>query len=124
MTAILVIDDHEDICDLIEATLKGLYIVKCVASGEEGLRLMQAVRPDLVIIDSILSSDPSRLSGLEVCSIMKSSPALRDIPIIALSGKATIDDVAEFLALGANTFIAKPFHRRVLLNQIAKLLGK
>lgn len=124
MSTILIVEDQEDVRKLLNVTLKGLYLVKEVGSGEEALRLMQSARPDLVILDSILSSNENRLSGLEVCSVMKSSSALQDIPIIVLSGRATIDDVAEFLALGASTFIAKPFRRRVLLNQIAKLLEK
>jgi CheY-like chemotaxis protein len=122
--SIAVIDDDSDIVELVKATLKSRgFEVKTASDGEEGLRLIQSARPDLVVLDLMMP----KVSGLEVVRRMREDPATRDIPIIVLSaiGEKT-GKPEEFwrVGLGAEDFISKPFDPLALLGRVEYVLRR
>ena len=118
---ILVVDDERDIQELIRYNLaKDGYRVESVGSGEEALRRVRPVAPDLIILDLMLPG----LDGLEVCKRLKAEGRSAQIPIIMLTAKGEDADVVAGLELGADDYVVKPFSPRVLLARIKAVLRR
>ena len=109
MKTIMVIDDDVYIGNMLEETLEneGYHIVRAY-SGTEALLLLNAQKPDLILLDLMLPG----LSGEELL------PKLSDIPVIVVSAKSTVDDKVQLLLHGAADYITKPFDTRELLARI------
>jgi len=106
MSKILVIEDAVPLHAVIRVRLADDQLEFFSAyTGEEGLRLAQEVRPDLILLDMDL---PDK-NGFEVCRRLKNDPALRGIPVIFLSGDVSAEDKVKGLNLGAIDYITKPF---------------
>ncbi len=104
----LVVEDHPDARALVRTYLlaMGLDVVD-VAEGRSAIRMLKVDRPDLVCLDLMLPE----LSGFEVCEFMRSSPELRDIPILVMSARAKPMDRAFAEEVGATAYLVKPFKR-------------
>jgi signal transduction histidine kinase/CheY-like chemotaxis protein len=87
-------------------------------NGEAALEQARALRPDLVVMDSVMPV----MDGLEATRRLRTEPALRDVPVIALSASAMAADEEEALSCGANVFLSKPVDLDTLLAEIGKLL--
>lgn len=120
-TTILVIEDDRSIIQLLRYNLEQeRYRVLTSVDGEHGLRLADQERPDLIVLDLLLP----HLSGLEVCRRLKRSPALRHIPILMLTAKASEVDKVTGLELGADDYVTKPFSVRELVARIRAVLRR
>ena len=117
---ILVVEDDADQRELISHLLLNAgYMVRPVANGLEAAASCLAVMPDLVISDVHMP----RMSGFEMIRILKSEPAMQDVPVIFL----TVDGGArdEGAALGAIEYLVKPVKPASLLMLVGKhLAGK
>lgn len=118
MALILVIEDDSKIRELITNTLTDHLIVEA-ATGEDGLRLVKKVRPNLIILDMKLNGG---ISGVDVCREFAAYAPLSGIPILAISGRSNANDISRFLHAGATSFLAKPFSLRELTERVDKLL--
>jgi two-component system phosphate regulon response regulator PhoB len=115
---ILVIEDERGLTDLLEYNLKREGYEPIVAhDGQEGLRKAQTLLPDLILLDIMLPG----LSGFDVCRELRSGDRTRDIPIIIISAKAEETDQIVGFSLGADDYVTKPFHVKVLLQRIKAL---
>ena len=103
---ILVVDDDPRLLHVVAMylSIEG-YEVDTAANGEEGLRLLEQKRPDLVILDVMMPG----IDGLEACRRIKSNPETRAIPVVLFTALSRTDDVENGRAAGANRFINKPF---------------
>jgi DNA-binding response OmpR family regulator len=121
MASILVIEDDQSIQKLINITLKTHgYESIFVASGEEGLDLLQSgCSVDLIILDLFMPG----MSGMDVLKILQNDKKSVNTPVLMLSALVRTDVVAQGLELGARDFITKPFHPKDLVNRVAKLLN-
>jgi two-component system, cell cycle response regulator DivK len=112
---VLVIEDHEDnrriLRDLL--TSAGYEPIEAV-SGEEGVALAETHRPDLILMDIQLPG----LDGYEATRRIKANPALRQIPIIAVTSYALSGDEVKAKAAGCDAYVTKPFSPRALLAKI------
>lgn len=118
---ILVIDDEEDILELVRYNLtKEGYAVHCVASGEEGLKVARAQKPNLIILDLMLPG----IDGLDVCKLLKGDPATQHLTIIMLSAKGEESDVVTGLELGADDYVTKPFSPKILIARVRSALRR
>lgn len=101
---ILLVEDDRFLRRACESSLRqrGLTVISAV-DGEEGLRLAQRERPDLVLLDLLMP----RLSGVEVLRALKADPVTRSIPVLILSNSSRDQDVAEVMALGALDYWVK-----------------
>lgn len=112
---IAVVDDDIYIGDMLEELLRREgYDVLRAYSGTEAVLLLEAGRPDLVLLDLMLPG----LSGEAVL------PHLAGIPVIVLSAKAGVEDKVELLLSGAADYLTKPFDTRELLARIAVQLRR
>jgi DNA-binding response OmpR family regulator len=117
---ILIADDEPNIVAALEYLLKQrAYDVHTARDGNEALRVVEHVVPDLVLLDVMMP----QTSGYEVCQIIRKRAEWRDIRIIMLSAKGRDSEVVKGLALGADLYITKPFSTRELMARIEELLG-
>ena len=117
---ILMVEDTEDnrqiIRDLIATTD---YELIEAADGAAGVAAAAAEKPDLILMDIQLPV----IDGYEAARRIKADPALRHIPIIAVTSYALSGDEAKALAAGCDGYIAKPFSPRQLLAKIREFLS-
>ena len=103
MLKILVVDDNVQLQIAFRKVLKSSgYEVELAGDGEEGLRLARSTRPDVILLDMMLP----RLSGLDVLLALKTDPATKSIPVIALSGLPGTND-ARLRRDGAVSYLQK-----------------
>ncbi|MFC3834109.1 response regulator [uncultured Deinococcus sp.] len=118
---ILIVDDHADLRKLIRLTLLGTdYEVFEATSGDEALRRLRDVQPDLIILDVMMPGD---LNGYQVCSRVKADPALRHITVILVTARAQAADLQKGEAAGADRYLIKPFSPMQLLDLVSEALG-
>lgn len=115
MKQIAIIDDDVYIGDMLEEVLRlEGYDVLRAYSGTEAVLLVQAQRPDLVLLDLMMPG----LSGQEVL------PKLSGIPVIVLSARCDIQDKVQLLLEGAADYLTKPFDTRELLARVSVQLRR
>lgn len=115
---VLVIDDNTDIRQYERTLLQDEYIVLEAADGKEGLAVALKEVPDLVICDVMMPV----MDGLEFTEQLKTNTATSHIPVIMLTAKNLEEHRAEGYEHGADSYITKPFHSKVLLARIENLL--
>ncbi|MDL2237208.1 response regulator [Christensenellaceae bacterium OttesenSCG-928-K19] len=111
---ILVIDDTVSREKMHVVLEEAGYAVLSTATGEDGLRLVQREKPDLVLLDVLLPE----IDGFEVCRTLRASESNNLMPIIMVSSQCTLDDRLCGLESGADDYINKPFDDRELLIRI------
>ena len=116
---ILMVEDTEDnrqiMRDLMSMTNYEL-IEAC--NGAEGVAMAALHKPDLILMDIQLPV----MDGYEAARRIKADPALKHIPIIAVTSYALSGDEAKTLAAGCEGYVAKPFSPRLLLAKIREFL--
>ena len=118
---ILVVEDEKDIQELVSYNLtKENFKVRCVPSGEEGLKAARAQPPDLMVLDLMLPG----VDGLEVCRRLKQDPSTEQIPIVMLTAKGEESDIVAGLELGADDYVTKPFSLRVFITRVRAVIRR
>ena len=116
---ILVLEDQEDnrriLRDLL--TTVGYELIEAV-TGEEGVSMAEEPRPDLILMDILLPG----INGYDATRLIKAQPALRAIPIIAVTSYALSGDDARALEAGCEAYVTKPYSPRQLLAKIREFL--
>jgi two-component system, cell cycle response regulator DivK len=112
---ILVVEDQEDNRQILRDLLTSVgYEVIQAENGEEGLATAARERPDLILMDIQLPL----LDGYEVTRRIKADPALRAIPIIAITSYALSGDEGKARGAGCDAYVTKPYSTRALLAKI------
>ena len=91
----------------------------CSTDGEAALQQAAAFAPDLILLDVMMP----KKSGFEVCEALRADPARAGMKIIMLTAKGRETEVTKGLALGADSYITKPFSTKDLVLQIKSLLA-
>jgi len=114
--SILLVDDTKELNDASARVLKSAgYEVIQAYSGDECLKILQSVRPDLVLLDVVMDG----LTGIDVCRKIKSTPDGINYHVILLSGlRISSDEQSEGLEAGADGYIARPVQNRELLARV------
>jgi len=116
---ILYVEDNEDNVYVVRQRLtRAGYAVQVAADGEQGLAMVAADRPDLILMDLSLPG----LDGWEVTRRLKASADTRHIPIIALTAHAMTGDREKALAAGCDDYDSKPVDFDRLRAKIQALL--
>ena len=115
---VLVADDEPRITKLVSIALgeEGFRVVTA-GSGEEALAKAEEVRPDIVLLDIVMPD----LDGIEV---MRQLRERRPVAVILLTAKGSTADKAKGLDLGADDYIAKPFHPDELAARVRAVLRR
>jgi two-component system phosphate regulon response regulator PhoB len=118
---ILIIEDETDVADLLTLNLrKAGYRVSTAADGASGLQKARDDRPDFIVLDLMLP----KMSGLEVCRILKGDAATSQTPILMLTAKAEEIDRIVGLEFGADDYVTKPFSPREIVLRIRAILRR
>lgn len=117
---VLIVDDRSENRSVLIALLRPLgFDVSEARQGREALQTACAVRPDLILMDLVMPD----MDGLEATRLLRSTPGLQDIAIIAVTARAFEQDRLASLAAGCNEVIPKPVNAERLLQAIAAQLG-
>jgi signal transduction histidine kinase len=111
---VLLAEDEQDLREYIETTLKPHFDVTSVGDGAAALTRLKAGRVDLVLTDLMMPGT----SGTDLCRKIKQDPSLRSLPVIVLTALSSTDNVLDAYSAGADDFVTKPFHSRVLVARI------
>ena len=121
MKRILIVEDQEDLRAILRDLLTGSgYEVIEAADGAAGVAKAQAQCPDLILMDIQLPV----VDGYEATRRIKMDPALRAIPIIAVSSFAMKGDEEKARAAGCDHYVTKPYSPMTLLGLIRGVLGE
>jgi len=119
---ILIVEDEEILLNLLEKKLinEG-YKVFLARDGEEGLKLIREVKPDLILLDIVM---PKR-GGFEVMTEMAGDPDLKNIPVIVISNSGQPVEIDRAQELGAKDWLVKAeFDPQEVIDKVEKQLGK
>lgn len=112
-TRILIVEDDQPILTFLTELLQDNgYIVESTTHGTRAVELIRSNLPDLVILDLTLPD----IQGEDILKNIKSS--YPDLPIIILTAKASPEDTATGLNIGADDYLGKPFSENELLARI------
>jgi two-component system, OmpR family, phosphate regulon response regulator PhoB len=118
---ILIVEDERDVLDLLALNLrKAGFTISTASDGAAGLRKVRNESPALIVLDLMLP----KMSGLEICKILKSDPATRQIPVLMLTAKAEEIDRIVGLEFGADDYVTKPFSPREVALRIGAILRR
>ena len=119
---ILIVEDERDVVDLLLLNLRKEreFSVSVASDGAAGLQKARAEKPAFIILDLMLP----KMSGQEVCKILKSDHATREIPIMMLTAKAHEADRIAGLEFGADDYVTKPFSPREVVLRIRAILRR
>jgi two-component system cell cycle response regulator DivK len=118
---ILVIEDQEDNRQILRDLLGNAgYEMVEAENGQEGVAAASAQRPDLILMDIQLPI----MDGYEATRRIRSDPALKSVPIIAVTSYALSGDEGKALAAGCDAYITKPYSPRQLLAKVKEYLAR
>lgn len=112
---ILLLDSKPEELKLLTAALRAEnFQLGMALDGQEGLRRVSVVRPDMVLLDAHLSG----MDGFAVCRRLKADPQTADIPVVFITAASQLQDRLEGLRIGAVDYILKPFHPAEVLARV------
>ncbi|MBL6447186.1 helix-turn-helix domain-containing protein [Fulvivirga sp. 29W222] len=116
---LLLVEDNDDLRKYLKMNLQHEYIVYGTDSAEMALEMAPKIYPDLIIADVMLPG----MNGLELCHKVKSTPSLRNLPLILLTSHTSNEHELEGLQTGASDYIGKPFNMLLLKARIKNVLA-
>ncbi len=118
---IVIVDDEEEIRELVADVLEAdnFKVIKC-ADTDEGYKRILKSKPDLAILDVKMP----QIGGIELCRLLRSDPATKNMPVIMLTVESTETDKVIGLGVGADDYITKPFSNKELIARIRALLRR
>ena len=116
---ILIADDNEQNCELLEAYLISSECeISMAFDGQQTLDKVAEVQPDLILLDIMMP----RMSGYEVCKQLKEDEATVDIPILMVTALNEMGDIEKAVDAGCDDFLTKPVNRLELTTRVKSLL--
>ena len=116
---VLVVDDETDVLGEVASVLgKSGYRCHCCGNSAAAIEFVGCNHPDLIISDINLEGH----SGLEMCERIKEDEALKDVPVMFLSGAQIPDIIRRSHAVGGTYYLRKPFDPEVLVELVDKAL--
>ena len=117
---VLIVDDDPVVRRMLQLTFESEgFLVATAADGVEALSDIRAEPPAVIVLDIMMP----KLDGMKVMRELKSDDALRDIPVILLSAKATSLDIDLGLKAGAADYVTKPCDPIDLVDRVRNLLA-
>jgi excisionase family DNA binding protein len=116
---VLIVDDDERLREYVRVNLEMEgYIVHEAGSAEDGMKVLDELRPDLVLLDVMMP----KVDGWEMLQLMHERHGVGSIPVVMFSGKVDEAAADEATERGAQGFIGKPFDPQELIAQTKQLL--
>ena len=115
---VLIVEDNEELLQILNTLFIPFYQVILARNGQEGLQMANEEKPDLVVSDVMMPL----MSGMEMCMKIKDNIDLCHIPVVLLTALDSVEYNIEGLQQGADDYISKPFHAKVLLMRCNNLI--
>ncbi len=116
---ILIADDNQPNCELLEAYLSDLDCeIEFAADGQETLQKVPSFAPHLILLDVMMP----RLSGFEVCRTLKDAPETSEIMILMVTALNELGDIERAVQAGTDDFLSKPVNKIELLKRVENML--
>lgn len=115
---ILLADSGDLLCTQVQAMLASTECeIVAVKDGFEALCRLPGIRPDLLLI----ASELPRLSGLQVCALLRQSPDFNTLPVVVMVGSESSLEQTRAMLAGASDCLPKPFRRNELEAVLSRL---
>lgn len=116
----LVVDDSPDTLGMLGEALEAADIeVLMTLDGKQAIKIAQKIVPDVILLDAIMPN----MDGFETCRQLKSNPALKDIPVIFMTGLSDTESIVLGLNAGGVDFLTKPINPDELVARLRVHLG-
>lgn len=115
---VLLVEDNEELLQILKDLFAPFYEIVCATNGEEGLKQAYEQKIDLIVSDIMMP----KMSGTEMCLQIKNNIDFCHIPIILLTALNSTEQNIEGLNRGADDYITKPFHAKLLLARANNLI--
>ena len=113
---ILLVDDNPQNLKILYETLDGQgYRLLLANNGKKALAIAKHSQPDLILLDIMMPG----MDGYEVCETLKTTNALKDIPVVFLSALDDVESKVKGFEKGGVDYIAKPFQPREVMSRVA-----
>ncbi|HOO12859.1 MAG TPA: response regulator, partial [Bacillota bacterium] len=112
--SILVVDDSGFNINVLEKELEEHYEVLSATDPMEALRIAFEKKPSLILLDVMMP----KMSGYELCKVLKGSKKTANIPVVFLTSKGEVEDKVTGLQMGGDDYITKPYEVSELLARI------
>ena len=121
MAEILIADDEPNQIELMKFNLeKNGFLIKSAFNGEQALDMIYEKKPNVLIADWMMP----KMSGIELCKILRSNNDTKFLPIIMLSARSEDADKSLGLDTGADDYISKPFSPMELVSRVKALIRR
>ena len=116
---ILIADDNEANCELLEAYLASVDCeVQVAVDGQDALDKVAEFEPDLILLDVMMP----KLSGFEVCETLKKNTATRRIMVLMVTALNERGDIERAVQAGTDDFLSKPVNQVELIKRVENML--
>lgn len=119
LSKVMVVDDNDRNLRVIEGILDDQYDLSFASAGEACIALAQRQQPDLILLDIMMPG----IDGFETCLRLKQADQTKDIPVVFVSGRDSLDDRIRGFDIGAEDYFVKPFNHDDLVLKIKKVLA-
>ena len=120
---VLIIDDEEDFCKLVKKNLEktGEFQVYIAINGEDGIKLVRGIKPDLILLDIIMPG----MDGTDVASLIRNDKDMKNIPIVFLTAIVREEEASSHASsTGGHSLLAKTVTVGELIACIKKNISK
>lgn len=118
---VVIIEDERDVARLLEFNLRSAgFEAQSAGTGNEGITLVQNIKPDVVILDLMLPDT----SGYEVCKQLRADSRSADVGVLMLTAKGEAEDRILGLEVGADDYVVKPFVVREVVLRVTALANR
>src|SRR5271156_5067286 len=119
-TEILIAEDSQTQAEKLSHCLNTRgYAVTVTQNGKEALAVAAQRKPSMVITDVVMPE----MDGYTLCKELKSSPALKDVPVVLLTSLSRAQDIMKGLECGADSFVRKPYDDAYLIARVEYILS-
>ena len=116
---VLLVEDEASLAMIIQQTLKNVgFDITIAPDGEEGLRMIPHVQPDVVVADIMMP----KMDGMEMVRRLREND--RNTPVLFLTARSAVSDVVEGFELGADDYLRKPFSMLELIVRLRALVNR
>lgn len=116
--SLMLVEDNDELRMYLEHTLGKNYSVSAFSNGDAALEKVKSIMPDFILSDVMMPG----ISGLDLCSKIKSDIETSHIPVILLTSLAEREDIIKGFNAGADDYITKPFDIFILNKKIASII--
>lgn len=115
---LLLVDDNDEVLEFLSLLFQDHYRITRALNGQEALACVQQREPQAIISDVMMPV----MDGLELCRNLKSNLDTCHVPLILLTARARVESEMEGIGVGADDYVAKPFHPDLLRLRVQTLI--